>query len=68
MRNIQIARLILLLITSLLLVVGCNNTQEDIGEEMPEDFNFSLMYGRYGKNQVNTFRNIVVKDLVEDDN
>ena len=34
--------------------------------EMPEDFNFSLTYGTYGKKQIDTFRDVVVKDLVAD--
>ena len=50
--------------TSLLLVSGCDNTQEFMSTEMPEDFNFSLTYGRYGKNQIDTFRLI---DVVERD-
>ena len=50
---------------SLLLVVGCDNTQV-MTEEMPEDFNFSLTYGTYGKQKIDTFRNIVVKDLIAD--
>ena len=50
----------------LLLVVGCDNTQEVMTEEMPEDFNFSLTYGTYGKQKIDTFRDIVVKDLIAD--
>lgn len=33
---------------------------------MPEDFNFSLVYGIYGKQKIDTFTNTVVKDLVLD--
>ena len=52
--------------TSLILVSGCDNTQEFMSTEMPEDFNFSLTYGTYGNKQIDTFRDVVVKDLVED--
>lgn len=40
--------------------------EEQIIGEVPEDFNFSLSYGTYGKQRVDTFEDIVVKDLVED--
>jgi hypothetical protein len=35
-------------------------------QEMPSDFNFSLTYGSYGKKIVDTFNDRVVKDLIED--
>lgn len=35
-------------------------------QEMPSDFNFSLSYGSYGKKSVDTFNDRVVKDLIED--
>ena len=66
MENTRIIRLIILVFISLLLVAGCDNTQEVMTEEMPEDFNFSLTYGTYGKKKIDTFQDIVVKDLVED--
>ncbi|MBU9713835.1 hypothetical protein [Evansella tamaricis] len=51
---------------SLILVAGCNHTQDNTNQKMPNDFNFSLTYGTYGKQKVDTFTNVVVKDLVED--
>lgn len=70
----------LLFTTVLLLVVfnsGCSQSENEpesqelveegnIVGEVPEDFNFSLIYGTYGKQKVDTFEDIVVKDLVED--
>lgn len=54
----------LLLVTSLL---GCSNHIVDNSlDEMPEDFNFKLIYGTYGKQMIDTFNAVVVKDLVED--
>lgn len=35
-------------------------------QKIPEDFNFSLTYGTYGNQKIDTFNNVVVKDLVED--
>ncbi len=66
MENTRIIRLMLLMFTSLLLVVGCDKTHQPMSKEMPEDFNFSHTYGTYGKKQIDTFRDIVVKDIVED--
>ncbi|MFZ3591137.1 hypothetical protein ACOI1C_18280 [Bacillus sp. DJP31] len=33
---------------------------------MPKDFNFSLTYGAYGKKKIDTFNDIIIKDLVEE--
>ena len=49
-----------------MLLVGCDNAEEVMPEEMPEDFNFSLTYDTYGKQKIDTFRDIVVKDLIAD--
>ncbi len=47
--------------------MGCSkDAPEDVVSEMPEDFNFRLTYGTYGKQKIDTFSNTVVKDLVED--
>ena len=46
--------------------VGYGNPQATMNKEMPEDFNFSLIYGTYGKKQIDTFNDVVVKDLVAD--
>ncbi|MGE6489911.1 hypothetical protein [Paenisporosarcina sp. NPDC076898] len=48
-------------------VSGCSKENaDDINPEMPEDFNFSLIYGTYGKQKVDTFNNTVIKDLIKD--
>lgn len=48
-------------------IVGCSTEISDKpNEDMPDDFNFSLTYGSYAKKKIDTFKNIVVKDLVED--
>lgn len=35
-------------------------------EDMPNDFGFSVLFGIGKKNEVNTFKEIVTKDLIED--
>ncbi|MGE6488818.1 hypothetical protein ACQKE5_11025 [Paenisporosarcina sp. NPDC076898] len=49
-------------------LTGCSkDSVKEINDEiMPEDFNFSLIYGSYGKQKIDTFKDTVVKDLVED--
>src|SRR5690625_336765 len=34
-------------------------------EQMPEDFGFSIQYGVGKKNEIDTFKGVVIKDLVE---
>lgn len=61
---------VLLIIIAILF--GCSNEVQqekssfNSGDKMPEDFNFSLSYGTYGKQKIDTFTNTVVKDLVLD--
>lgn len=47
---------------------GCSseNLNETSYKEMPEDFNLALSYGVMGKQKIDTFEDLVVKDLVED--
>jgi hypothetical protein len=48
-------------------MVSCSNEMSaKPHNEMPEDFNFSLTYGSYGKEKIDTFKDVVVKDLVEE--
>jgi hypothetical protein len=48
-------------------MVSCSNEMSvKPHNAMPEDFNFSLTYGSYGKEKIDTFKDVVVKDLVED--
>jgi hypothetical protein len=48
-------------------LTGCSkDSVKDIHDEMPKDFNFSLIYGSYGKQKIDTFNDTVVKDLVDD--
>jgi hypothetical protein len=48
-------------------IVGCS-TENSVrpNGDMPDDINFSLTYGSYGKQKIDTFKDVVVKDLVED--
>jgi len=52
------------LLISLLLLSGCAwaNSKDAWPEGMPDDFAFSLDYGLYGKNRVDTFTGIIRKD------
>ena len=62
--------LVMITISLFVLVsIGCSKPMSknySMPSEMPDDFNFSLSYGVEGKEKVDTFKNIVVKDLVED--
>jgi hypothetical protein len=48
-------------------IAGCS-TEVSVkpNKDIPDDFNFSLTYGSYGKQKIDTFKDVVVKDLVED--
>jgi hypothetical protein len=56
-----------LLTVIIFFIAGCS-TEISVrpNEDMPDDFNFSLTYGSYGKQKIDTFKDLVVKDLVED--
>lgn len=48
-------------------MAGCSiEVSDKPNEDIPDDFNFSLTYGSYGKQKIDTFKDVVVKDLVED--
>ena len=47
-----------------LLVTGCNEKENNMPEEMPSDFDFLVQFGVQSKNEINTFDNIVIKDLI----
>lgn len=47
-----------------LTITGCSSdTSGKMKQDMPEDFNFTLTYG---KQKIDTFNHVVVKDLVKD--
>lgn len=50
----------------ILLLAGCSSTADTMPEEMPADFDFRVSYGVNGTNKIDTFIDLVVKDLVED--
>lgn len=64
--------------TIALLLTGCNEKENNIPEKvlsnldlennmpegMPNDFDFSVQFG--GKNEINTFENFVIKDLISE--
>ncbi len=52
------------LLPVVLVLVACSST--DYPEEMPVEFDFSVEYGVEGRQKVDTFTDIVVKDLVTD--
>lgn len=57
----------LILILVALTCSGCSTeTSGEIKQDMPADFNFKVSYGTYGKQKIDTFNGVVVKDLVED--
>ena len=51
-------------------LVGCQDetsaTPPNMPENMPSDFNFSIQFGIQKKNEINTFKGTVTKDLVVD--
>lgn len=54
-------------IVLIMMILGsCSNESNNAYNEMPADFDFSLKYGVYGKEEINTFQDFIVKDLVED--
>ncbi|MFD2045446.1 hypothetical protein ACFSTA_17315 [Ornithinibacillus salinisoli] len=63
-----------LMMAMVISVTGCKSetiTIEDddiqvMPNEMPKDFNFSLQFGFYKRNEINTFEGTVTKDLIED--
>lgn len=60
-------RILLITILLILGIMGCSSASNvGMSTEMPEDFEFSLSYGTYGKQKVDTFNDVVVKDLVID--
>ncbi|WP_396126141.1 hypothetical protein [Anaerobacillus sp. CMMVII] len=62
-------RLVTICLVSLVLIgmVGClQKPSDEVHTKVPTDFNFSLEYGTYGKQKIDTFNQIIVKDLVID--
>ncbi|AZN40936.1 hypothetical protein [Paenibacillus albus] len=62
MRKVQIA-----LLAVLLLLTGCGEKNRvEMAEAMPDDFDFSVRfgYGEVTKNEVNTYTDMVTKDLI----
>lgn len=74
-------RFILLFIVIGLMLAGCSknsttqgnlplnetdSTIQPMPEDMPNDFGFSVLFGIGKKNEVNTFKETVTKDLIED--
>lgn len=45
---------------------SCNEKENNMPKEMPSDFNFLVQFGVQSKNEINTFENIVIKDLIEE--
>ncbi|SDM90552.1 hypothetical protein SAMN05518871_102529 [Psychrobacillus sp. OK028] len=45
---------------------GTNSTTQNMPKNMPEDFDFYIQFGVQKKNEVNTFKDTVTKDLIAD--
>lgn len=43
-----------------------SSAPESMPKNMPDDFNFSVQFGVEKKNEINTFKGTVTKDLIED--
>ncbi|GAA0335946.1 hypothetical protein GCM10008967_27940 [Bacillus carboniphilus] len=57
--------LVFILIFLSSLITACSNeASSGDNKGMPSDFNFSLKYSTYGKQVIDTFNDIVIKDLV----
>ncbi|CAG9621551.1 hypothetical protein [Sutcliffiella rhizosphaerae] len=55
------------LVVFVILLLACSNSHTTkTMDEMPKDFNFSLDYSTYGKQKIDTFNGIIVKDLIKD--
>src|SRR5699024_3950087 len=51
----------------LFILAACNPFKTpSMPEQMPEDFGFSVQYGVGQKNEIDTFKGVVIKDLIED--
>jgi hypothetical protein len=51
----------------LIFLVSCTQQSQQskaMPEKMPNDFNFSVKFGTYSKNEINSFEGTVTKDLV----
>lgn len=72
-------RVFIFFIAILFLLFGCRadvtsdevdltkqRTQIEMPDNMPDDFHFSVKFGIYKNNEINTFDHTVTKDLIED--
>lgn len=58
-------RLVAILIVMTLLFAGCSSNDKNIMlEKMPDDFAFSVQFGIGGKNVIDAFEGVVIKDLI----
>jgi hypothetical protein len=61
-------KLVSMILIAAVLLTGCTSALPDEGNSMPEqmpgDFAFSVHFGFGGKNAIDSFRGIVVKDLI----
>jgi hypothetical protein len=58
-----------------LLITGCSDNtdlgtniekENNMPDEIPKDFNFTVQFGHRFKNEINTFKDSVTKDLISD--
>jgi len=57
-------RMFILILSLIILLIGCGQAGPDMPEEMPEDFDFSVRFGITARNEINTFEDRVTKDLI----
>jgi hypothetical protein len=60
---IRVINIIILSVCFASVLTGCAHMQQ-LPPDMPDDFGFTLYYGPYGKNILNTFEQTYTKDLI----
>ena len=58
-------RKMICLLWVMLVLSGCSAMSNELPEEKPDDFNFSLKFGITAANELNTYENTFTKDLIE---
>jgi len=65
MKKFQMRIYALIITVMIFSLVGCNFSRDSTNEDM-RDFDFTLIYGVYGKNKIDTFNDMIIIDLIED--
>lgn len=59
-------KIMMLLISVMFVFSACKTSGNELQEEMPDDFAFSLKYGVTAANEINSYKDSFTKDLVMD--